>query len=148
MDLSQKVCKTNHQRQCGPCEDHAHDPLQLNSQQDFQEEPSNYRAHKQCGERACCDRRACQVPPALQALKLDLDGLCILQHGREWLFGKSAASVDDASKAACHDVEHPGNPGQQKDRCQCELDGVRHITDVHGHVEHEVLCRFAVAPPR
>jgi len=35
MDLPQKIPKTNHQRQCGSCEDHAHEPFQLNSQQDF-----------------------------------------------------------------------------------------------------------------
>jgi hypothetical protein len=140
MDLAEKVRKANHQGQCGTSEEYAHEPLQLHSQQDFQEERRDHGAHKQSREgasRNCC---ACQVAPLFKALKLDLDRLSTLQFGWERLFGKSAASVDDAGEAPCHYVQDTRNPGQQEDRSQCQLDGVTHITDVHGRVEHEAPC--------
>ena len=79
------------------------------------------------------------MTPALKALKLDLDDLSALQLRREWVFGKLAASINDASKAPGHYVEDARNSGQQEDRSQCKLDCVSHVTDVQGRVEHEAL---------
>ena len=41
-----------------------------------------------------------------------------------------ATPVNDASKAASHDVEHAGDTGKQEGGRQCQLDSVSRVADV------------------
>jgi hypothetical protein len=134
MHLPEKVRKANHQSQCGPCEDHTHEPLQLNAKKYFYEERRDHCAYEQRGESAGCNCCACQVTPALEAMELELDSLPVLQLGRGRVFGELATSINDSGEAPGHDVENARNSGQQEDRRQRELYGVRDITDVDSRV--------------
>ena len=131
VDLSQKIRQACDQSDRSGSEYRPDEPLQLDLKQDFQEERRDNQADQQCRERARSNCRACQVTPVLKALKFDLDSLDVLKLLRDGLLSQFTAPVNDASKTSRHHVEDAGNPGQQKYRCQRELDRVSYVSDVY-----------------
>ena len=136
VDLSQKVRKADHQSQGRPREDDAHEPPELDLEQDFNEQCCDHGADQQRREGARRDCCACQMTPALKTLQLNLDCLFRMPCRRDWAFSQSTAPVNDASKAPRHDVENASYTRQQEDWSQCKLDRLGDITDVHGCVDH------------
>ena len=119
VDLTQEVGETYDQGHRRAREERAHKPPQLDLHENLQEKHRDDRAHQKRRQRACRDRSACEVTPALETLQLELESFSSLEVWGYCLLGESVTSVNDASEAASHDVEDAGDTGKEEDRRQC-----------------------------
>src|SRR3954470_16008692 len=76
------------------------------------------------------------MAPAIEAPKLDLKRLARLKILRQRMLGELTAPVNDPRQAARHDVENRPDAGEQEDRRERELDGMRHVSGVGYRLEH------------